>query len=252
LLNEQTLEKLYVMRLNGMADAFKDQMMQPDMNELSFEERFAFLVDRHWTWREDRRLKMLLRNARLKDNACIEDIDYKSPRGINKSLILSLSGCDWIKNVQNIIVTGPTGVGKTYIACAFANSACRKGFSALYKRAPRLFQEIAIARADGSYPKLMNKIAKAKVLIIDDFCITPVKDAERKDLLEVIEDRQGLSSTIISTQIPIKNWYEAIGDPTIADAVLDRLIHNAHKIDLKGESMRKIRSPLTKKTKSGK
>ena len=252
MLNEQTLEKLYSMRLNGMADAFKDQIMQPEMNELSFEERFAFLVDQHWTWREDRRLKTLLRNAKLKDNACIEDIDYKSPRGINKSLILSLSSCDWIRNTQNIIITGPTGVGKTYLACAFANSACRKGFSSLYKRLPRLFQEFSIARADGTYPKLMNKIAKVKVLIIDDFCITPVKEPERKDLLEVIEDRQGISSTIISTQIPVKNWFEAIGDPTIADAVLDRLIHNAHKIDLKGESMRKIRSRLTNKNKSGK
>ena len=252
MLNEQTFEKLYSMKLNGMADAFKDQMMQPDMNELSFEERFAFLVDNHWSWREDRRLKTLLRNAKLKDNACIEDIDYKSPRGINKSVILSLSSCDWIKNAQNIIITGPTGVGKTYIACAFANSACRKGFSSLYMRTPRLFQEISIARADGSYPKLMNKIAKAKVLIVDDFCIMPIKTDERRDLLEVIEDRQGLCSTIISTQIPMENWFEVIGDPTIADAVLDRLIHNAHKINLKGESMRKIRSPLTKKNKSGK
>ncbi len=252
MLNEQTLEKLHAMRLTGMADAFKDQMMAPDMNDLSFEERFGFLVDQHWTWKEDRRLKTLLRNAKLKDNACIEDIDYKSPRGINKSLILSLSGCDWIKNAQNIIVTGSTGVGKTYLACALANSACRKGFSSFYKRSSRLFQEIAVARADGTYPKLMNKMAKAKVLIIDDFCITPIKGDERKDLLEVIEDRQGLCSTIISTQIPIKNWYEAIGDPTIADAVLDRLIHNAHKINLKGESMRKIRSPLTKKNKSEK
>ena len=252
MLNEQTLEKLHAMRLTGMADAFKDQMMQPDMNDLSFEERFGFLVDQHWTWKEDRRLKTLLRNAKLKDNACIEDIDYKSPRGINKSLILSLSGCDWIKNAQNIIITGSTGVGKTYLACALANSACRKGFSSLYKRSSRLFQEIAVARADGTYPKLMNKTAKAKVLIIDDFCITPMKDDERKDLLEVIEDRQGLCSTIISTQIPIKNWFETIGDPTIADAVLDRLIHNAHKINLKGESMRKIRSPLTKKNKSEK
>jgi len=246
MLNEQTLEKLHAMRLTGMADAFKDQIMQPDMNDLSFEERFGFLVDQHWTWKEDRRLKTLLRNAKLKDNACIEDIDYKSPRGINKSLILSLSGCDWIKNAQNIIITGPTGVGKTYLACALANSACRKGFSSLYKRSSRLYQEIAVARADGTYPKLMNKIAKAKVLIIDDFCITPMKDPERKDLLEVIEDRQGLCSTTISTQVPMKSWFDAIGDPTIADAVLDRLIHNAHKINLKGESMRKIRSPLTK------
>lgn len=252
MLTEQTLEKLYSMRLNGMADAFKEQMMQPDMNELSFEERFGFLVDRHWTFRESRRLKTLLGNARLKENACIEDIDYKSPRGISKSLILSLSGCDWINNAQNIIITGPTGVGKTYIACAFANSACRKGFSALYRRSLRLFQEIAIARADGTYPKLMNKIARASVLILDDFCLTPITDVERKDLLEVIEDRQGLRSTIVCTQIPVKNWFEAIGDPTIADAVLDRLIHNAHKIDLKGESMRKIRSVLTPKNKSGK
>ena len=246
MLNEQTLEKLHAMRLTGMADAFKDQIMQPDMNDLSFEERFGFLVDQHWTWKEDRRLKTLLRNAKLKDNACIEDIDYKSPRGINKSLILSLSGCDWIKNAQNIIITGPTGVGKTYLACALANSACRKGFSSLYKRSSRLYQEIAVARADRTYPKLMNKIAKAKVLIIDDFCNTPMKDQERKDLLEVIEDRQGLCSTTISTQVPMKSWFDAIGDPTIADAVLDRLIHNAHKINLKGESMRKIRSPLTK------
>jgi DNA replication protein DnaC len=251
MLNEQTLDKLYAMRLTGMADAFKEQMMQPDLNELSFEERFSLLVDQHWTWKEDRRLTTLLRGAKLKDNACIEDIDYKSPRGIDKSLILRLSGCDWIKKAQNIIITGPTGAGKTYLACALANSACRKGFSSIYKRSPRLFQEISIARADGTYPKLMNKISKAKVLLIDDFCITPIKESERKDLLEVIEDRQGLSSTIISTQIPMKNWFEAIGDPTIADAVLDRLIHNAHKIKLKGESMRKIRSPLTKKQKSG-
>jgi len=249
-LNEQTLEKLYSMKLNGMADAFKEQMRQPNMNELSFEERFGILVDNHWSWREDRQLKMLLKNARLKDNACTEDIDYKTPRGINKSVILSLSNCDWIKNVQNVIITGPTGVGKTYIACALANSACRKGFSSLYMRAPRLFQEIAVARVDGSYPKLMNKILKAKVLIIDDFCITPIKGAESKDLLEVIEDRQGLCSTIISTQLPVEKWFEAIGDPTIADAVLDRLIHNAHKIDLTGDSMRKIRSSLTKKNKT--
>lgn len=252
MLNEQTLEKLYAMKLNGMADAFKDLMMQPNHTDLSFEERFAFLVDQQWTWREDRRLKTLLRNAKLKENACIEDIDYKCPRGLDKSVMLSLSGCEWIASSQNVIITGPTGVGKTYLACALANSACRKGFSSLYLRAPRLFQEIAIARADGSYPKLMSKIARAKVLIIDDFCITPVKGAERKDLLEVIEDRQSLCSTIISTQIPVENWFEAIGDPTIADAVLDRLIHNAHKIKLKGESMRKIRSSLTKKTKSEK
>ncbi len=251
MLNEQTLEKLYSMKLNGMADAFKDQLAQPGIHDLSFEERFAFLVDQLWTWKEDLRMQTMLKNAKLRDNACIEDIDYKVPRGIDKSVILSLSGCDWIRNAQNLIITGPTGVGKTYLSCALANQACRKGYSSFYKRSSRLFQELTISRVDGTYPKLMNKISKTKVLIIDDFLITPMKEKDRKDLLEVIEDRHGLMSTIISTQIPMENWFEAIGDPTISDAVLDRLIHNSHKINLKGESMRKIRSSLTKKTKSG-
>ncbi len=238
MLTEQTLEKLYDMRLTGMADAFKDQLVQPAMNDLSFDERFAFLVDQHWTWKEDRRMRTLLRKARLKDNACIEDIDYRTPRGIDKSIILKLSGCDWIRNAQNIIITGPTGVGKTYLACAMANRACRKGLAAIYKRTPRLFQEIAVARADGTYPKLMNQLLKAKVLILDDFCITPMKDAERKDLLEVIEDRQGRRSTIITSQLKVKHWHEVIGEPTIADAIMDRLVSNSHRIELNGNSMR--------------
>ena len=250
MLIEQTADRLYVMKLNGMADAFKEQLAQPDLNDLSFEERFALLVDRHWTWKENRRMNRLLKNARLKDNACIEDIDFKTARGLDKSVILRLAGSDWIKKAQNIIITGPTGVGKTYLACALANSACRNSLASMYKRAPRLYQEIAIARADGSYPKLMNKLAKVKVLVIDDFCITPMADCERRDLLEVIEDRQGISSTIVATQVPLENWFELIGDPTVADAILDRLIHNAHKINLKGESMRKVRSVLTKEKNS--
>jgi DNA replication protein DnaC len=252
MLTEQTLEKLYHMSLNGMADAFKEQLQQPEINELSFEERFALLVDRQWTWKEDRRMKRLLQNAKLKINGCIEDIDYKTPRGLDKSLILRLANCEWIKNAHNVIITGPTGVGKTYLACALANRACRIGHSAFYIRIPKLFQDLAIARGDGSYPKIMKRLTKAKVLVIDDLGLAPMTAPERRDLLEVIEDRHGLESTIISTQIPIEMWHDNIRDPTIADAILDRLVHNAYKINLKGESMRKLRSTLTKKDNSEK
>lgn len=252
MLHQETVEKLYAMKLNGIADAFKEQLLQPDMYDLPFEERFTLLVDRQWTWKEDRRMKRLLRNAKLKINGCIEDIDYKTPRGIDKSVVLRLANCDWIKSAQNIIITGPTGVGKTYLACAIANRACRMGYSAFYIRVPRLFQELAMARGDGSYPKTMKKLLKANVLIIDDFGLAPMSATERRDLLEVVEDRHGLASTIVATQLPITNWHENILDPTIADAILDRLIHNAHKINLKGESMRKLRSSLTKEKNSEK
>jgi len=204
MLNEQTVEKLYAMKLNGMADAFKEQLHMPDMNELSFDERFALLVDRQWTWKEDRRMKRLLSNAKLKINACVEDIDYKTPRGLDKSLILRLSNCEWIRNAHNIIITGPTGVGKTYLACALANRACRMGYSAFYIRIPRLFQELAIARGDGSYPKIMKKLAKVKILVLDDLGLAPMTAPERRDILEVIEDRHGVASTLIATQIPIQ------------------------------------------------
>lgn len=252
MLHQETVEKLYAMKLNGIADAFKEQLLQPDMYDLPFEERFTLLVDRQWTWKEDRRMKRLLRNAKLKINGCIEDIDYKTPRGIDKSVVLRLANCDWIKSAQNIIITGPTGVGKTYLACAIANRVCRMGYSAFYIRIPRLFQELAMARGDGSYPKTMKKLLKANVLIIDDLGLAPMSATERRDLLEVVEDRHGLASTIVATQLPISNWYENIQDPTIADAILDRLIHNAHKINLKGESMRKLRSSLTKEKNSEK
>jgi DNA replication protein DnaC len=252
MLNEQTIEKLYNMKLNGMAEAFKEQLLQPDLSDLAFEDRFALLIDRQWTWKEDRRMKRLLSNAKLKINACIEDIDYRAPRGLDKSIVLRLAHCDWIRQAHNIIITGPTGVGKTYLACALANRACRMGSPAFYIRIPKLFQKLAIASGDGTYPKIMKKLSKAKVLIIDDLGLAPMSAQERRDLLEVVEDRHQMASTIVAAQIPIQHWHENIRDPTIADAILDRLVHNAYKITLKGESMRKLRSNLTKKKDSEK
>ena len=252
MLMEPTFEKLYALKLNGMADALKEQLKQPALNDLSFEERFALLVDCQWSWKEDRRMQRLLNNAKLKINGCIEDIDFKTPRGIDKSVILRLANGGWIKSAQNIIITGPTGVGKTYLACALANQACRMGLPSFYIRLPRLFQELAIARADGSYPRIMKKLSKMKVLVVDDLGLAPMSAPERRDFLEVIEDRHGFSSTIVTTQLPLSSWHDNIKDPTIADAILDRLIHNAHKITLEGDSMRKIRSALTKKNNSEK
>jgi DNA replication protein DnaC len=252
MLNKQTIEKLYHMKLNGMAEAFKEQLQQPDLSDLSFEERFALLVDQQWTWKEDRRMRRLLSQAKLKINACIEDIDFRAPRGLKKSAILQLAPCHWIRQAHNVIITGPTGAGKTYLACALANRACRMGFSAFYIRIPKLFQDLAMAKADGSYPKLMKKLTNSKVLVLDDLGLSPMSAQERRDLLEVIEDRHGLASTVVAAQLPIEHWHENIRDPTIADAVLDRLVHNAYKINLKGESMRKLRSSLTNQKDSGK
>lgn len=245
MLNEQTFEKLFTMNLFGMAEGLKDQMAGPDINDLSFEDRFGILVDAQWLWKENKRMKRLLKNAKLKLPASMEDIDYKTPRGLDKSVMVHLGTCDWIRRHQNVIVLGPTGTGKTFLACALAHKACREGLGAFYIRTPKLYTTLAIARADGSYGKILARLARVPVLILDDLGLAALTDPERRDLLEVIEDRHGSASTIITSQLPVENWHEVIGDPTIADALLDRLVHNAHRIHLKGESMRKKKASLT-------
>ncbi len=247
MLDQQTINKLYELKLTGMAEAFADQFNQPDMDKLSFEERFGLIVDRQWTWKENNRMERYLKNARMKLNACVEDIDYKTPRGIDQSVMMSLISCDWVKRHHNIIITGPTGAGKTFLACALTNKACREGYRALYLRSPKFSYQMVLAKGDGSYGKIINKLANAHVLVIDDLGLTPLTDTERRDLLEVVEERHGHASTIVTSQLPVAHWHEQIGDPTIADAILDRLIHNAHKINLsmKGDSMRKKYAGLT-------
>jgi DNA replication protein DnaC len=239
MLNEQTFDKLYTLKLLGMAEGFKEQLGQPSFQDLSFDERFGILVDRQWIWKENHRLKRLLKDAKLKLAASVEDIDYQTPRGIEKSVVMNLISCNWIRRHQNLLLCGPTGVGKTFLACALAQKACREGLRTLYLRFPQFFYQIALARADGSYGSLMKRLAKAHLLVLDDLGLAPLTDPERRELLEVIEERSGNASTLITSQLPVENWHDHIGDPTIADAILDRLIHNAHRIQLKGGSMRK-------------
>jgi len=228
-----------------MADAIRQQLEQPSVQDLGFEERIAMIVDREWLFRENRRLTRRLKAARLKQHAAVEDIDFRQPRGLDKSVMLTLSNCQWIRNHQNVIITGPTGIGKSYLAEALAQKACREGFTALYYRSSRIFRDLAIARGDGNYSKLLIRLAKTDLLVVDDWGLSSLTDAERRDFLEVMEDRHSIRSTVITSQYPVTKWHELIGEPTLADAILDRIVHNAHKIVLKGESMRKTQSKLT-------
>lgn len=245
MLTVPTLDKLRELRLHGMVSAFEEQLAGTEFGELTFEERLGVMVDRELIERENRRLKSRLKTAKLRQQACMEDIDYRHPRGLDKSLMMSLYTCQWIREHLNILITGPTGVGKSFIACAFGHRACLSGFKVLYFRGPRLFQDIALARGDGRYNKVMNTIAKTHVIVIDDWGLSSLTDQEQRDFLEILEDRHGIHSTIISSQVPLEHWHELMENPTLSDAILDRLIHNAYKINLKGESMRKIKSKLT-------
>ena len=245
MLKHPTLDKLHALKLTGMAAALADQSVTPDITELSFEERLGLLVDREMTERENRRMTSRLRRAKLRHTAILEDIDYRNSRGLDKGLIQSLSACQWVKEHLNVLITGPTGVDKTWLACALAHKACREGYTAHYVRLTRFLRELTIAKGDGQYPKLLANLAKVDVLVLDDWGLVKLSAENRRDLLEVLEDRHGRRSTIATSQLPIEEWHGVIGDATLADAILDRLVHNAYKINLRGESMRKRQAKLT-------
>jgi DNA replication protein DnaC len=243
MLIQQTLTRLRGLKLDGMARAFEEQLAQPASHALSFEERFGLLVDREVAWRDTRRLERLLKQARLKyPGACIEDLDTRAARGLDQRLLAALASCDWVRAGQSVIATGATGLGKSWIACALANQACRQGFSALYTRFTRLVEELRIAHGDGSFARRLAQLARIDVLLVDDFALAPIGQAERADLLEVLDDRTTGRSTIITSQLPVAHWHEYLAEPTLADAILDRIVHHSHRIALDGESLRKNRS----------
>jgi DNA replication protein DnaC len=241
MLNQPTLDKLQTMKLHGMAEAFRAQLESTDTNAWAFEERFAMLVDQQWLWKENRALARRLRSARLKEKGVVEDIDYQHPRGLDRKLMRSLATSEWVRQHQHILLLGPTGIGKTWLACALAQKACRDGFTILHKRAAELFRELAVAHVDGSFGRLLTRLSRIDILVLDDFAMAPLKDSERRDFLEICDDRYQRRSLILTSQMPLAHWHEQIGDATVADSILDRVVHNAYRIELNGESMRKKR-----------
>jgi DNA replication protein DnaC len=241
MLLEPTLTRLRELRLTGMATALEEQQGVPDVQSLSFEDRLALLVEREATVRDDRRLTRLLRQAKLRLPASVEDLNLHSARGLDRSVVLRLASCEWIRRHQVVLIHGATGTGKTFLACALAQAACRQGLSSRYFRLSRLLEELAFTRGDGSYPNFMNRLQKTDLLVLDDYGLAPLSDRERRDLLEVLEDRTGRRATLLASQLPLEHWHETIGDATLADAILDRIVHHAHRITLKGESMRRTK-----------
>lgn len=242
MLNQPTLDKLCAMRLRGMAEALQQQLQEPDIHQLSFEERFGLLIDRQWNWRQNRALERRLRNARLQGPACVEDIDYRTPRGLDRAVVRSLTqNSAWVEAHRNLFLTGPTGIGKTWLARAIAQKACRDGHTALFEKASELFRDLAMARAGGSHGKMLGELGRVDVLVVDDFCMAPLAEAERRDFLEICDARYQTRSTLLTSQLPVASWHAQIGDPALADSILDRLVHNAHRIELRGESMRRKR-----------
>ena len=242
MLNQHTREQLHALKLNGMLEALEQQKAQPQTHDLAFEERLALLVEREVLYRENRRLARLLKAAKLRVNACVEDIDYRHRRGLQKARMAALASGEWIRQALNLCITGPTGCGKTWLACALGNQACRQGLSVRYVRLPTLLEQLRIAHGDGSYARSMGQLLRTDLLILDDWAIQPLSKTQRSDLMEVIEDRHERRSTLIASQLPIEHWHEAIGEATLADAILDRSLHGAHRLVLSGESMRQQRA----------
>jgi DNA replication protein DnaC len=246
MLTQPLLDKLSLLRLSGLRQGLEEQAQSPHFAQLSFEDRLGLLIDREWIRRENTRLSRGLRLARFHTAACVEDLDLSPSRGIDRRLVLELAQCDWVRHQLNILVLGPTGAGKTYLACALGQAACRFGMSVRYLRTSRLLQDFAHAHADGSYPKLLDTLGRTSLLVIDDWLRDPITPAQARDLLEVLDDRYGRHSLLVVSQVPVAQWHERIPDPTIADALLDRLVHNAYRLEFApgAESQRKLRSPL--------
>jgi DNA replication protein DnaC len=242
MLNQPTIEKLFAMRMEPIVEAWRAFEQDENAQQLSFEEKLSLMVDRLWTWRQNLALTRRLRYAKLRGNACVEDIDYRAARGLDRSMVRSLADSGWVQRHEHIFIVGPTGVGKSFLACALAQKACRDGYTVFYSRTSTLFRDLAVARADGSLHNLLARLSRVDVLVVDDWAMAPLQETERREFWEICEERYQTRSTILTSQIPVSKWHEQIGDPTLADGILDRLVHNAHRIELRGESMRKNRN----------